>query len=92
MPDYRFSFIVRGINQQKAGAIGTRIQQRLTDDNIDVSVVDTARVTASFRVVSVDTQSKEVFDETVEATDRQAARDQVTTATRVVATVDGSSG
>lgn len=89
MPDYQFTFIVRGISPQKAGAIGQRIQQRLTDDAVDVAAVNTARTTATYRIVSVDTQTKQVFDETVEASDEQAARDLVQTATRVVATVDG---
>jgi GGDEF domain-containing protein len=92
MPDYRFSFVVRGINPQKAGVISQRIEQRLNADDVAVSGVDTARVTASFRVLSVDTQTKEVFDETVEATDEQAARDQVTSSTRVVAMVRGMAG
>lgn len=87
MPDYAFAFIVRGISAQQAATIGQRITQRLSDDGVTVTTVNTSRVTSRFRVLSVDTATRQVFDEVVEATDRQAASDQVTTATRVVALV-----
>jgi len=89
MPDYTFTFTVRGITPQKAGAIGTRIQQKLTDDEIDVSAVNTARITIPFHVVSVDTDTKEVHEDVIEATDEQDARDQVESSTRVVAMIHG---
>lgn len=89
MPDYQFMFVVRGINQQKAGAISQRIEQRLTEDAIDVTSVNTSRITVQFRVVSVDMETREVFDETVEALNREDAYAKVESATRVVAMVNG---
>lgn len=92
MPDYTFTFTVRGIGPQKAGAIGTRIQNKLAEDGVDASAVNTGRITQTFRVISVDTDTREVHEDLVEATDEQAARDQVTSATRVVAMVRGGTG
>lgn len=87
MPDFTFSFTVRGITQQRATTIGTRIEQRLGEDNVDVSGVNVARITIPFRVLSVDIGTREVFDEIVETTSEQAARSQVESATRVVAKI-----
>jgi GGDEF domain-containing protein len=88
MPDYMFSFVVPGISPQRAGAISQRIEQKLGEDSVTVTSKNTARLTRSFRVVSVDVTTREAFDETIEAADEQAAHDQVTTADRVVASVD----
>lgn len=87
MPDFQFSFVVRGIGEQRATVIGQRLEDRLAEDGVDVSAVSSGRITTTFRVLSVDTATREIFDEQVEAVDRQAASDQVESATRMVALI-----
>lgn len=89
MPSFQFTFEVQGITQQRAGVIRDRIIQRLGEDSVTVTSMNSAQTTTSFRVVGVDTATSEVFDETVDATSDQAARALVIGAvpTRVVALV-----
>lgn len=89
MPDYQFSFTVPNITAQRATAIRDKIAQRLGEDSVTVTALAMARTTETYRVIGVDTADSQVFDETVEATDKQAATDQVVGAitTRVVAMV-----
>ena len=87
MPDYVFTFEVQGITAQKATAIRDRLVARLGEDNVVVGGYGMAQTTNGYRVCGVDTASSAVFDETVEATDADAARTQAQTGTRVVAHV-----
>lgn len=89
MPDYQFTFTVPGITAQKATAIRDGIAQRLGEDLVTVTALTMARTTSSFRVLGVDTATSQVFDEKVEAADRQSARDLVvgSSSTMVVAMV-----
>jgi hypothetical protein len=88
MPDYAFTFTVHDVSPQKAGSIGHRIEQLLDeDDAVTVTSVNTARVTMPFQVVSVDVETREVTEETVEADSEDSARDHVESAGRVVATI-----
>jgi hypothetical protein len=89
MPDFTFTFTVRGIGAQRAQAIQDRLTQRLSDDQIEAQSSALVRITAPYRVVGVDTDTRQVFDETVDAVSEQDAKDQVTAAdaSRVVALV-----
>ena len=92
MPDYQFTFTVPNITAQRATAIRDRIAQRLGEESVEVTALAMARTTETYRVIGVDTADSTVFDETVEAADRQSARDQVvgSSSTMVVAMVHES--
>lgn len=71
---------------QRAVAIRDALAQRLPDD-IQVISWDATRATRTFTVTSVDTTTKEVTTQTVEAVDGDAAVAQVANATVVVTEV-----
>ena len=89
MPTFQFMFTVADITPQKATAIQTKIEDRLSEDEIVVVSRGHGRTTQPYRVIGVDVTTREVFDETFEASDKQAAEDQATTGhpDRVVAAV-----
>jgi len=89
MPDYQFTFTVLNISPQKATAIRDRLADKLNDDVVTVQSLGFSRTTATYRVIGVDTANSAVFDESTEATDKQAAAQQVvgSSTTKVVALV-----
>ena len=89
MPDFQFTFTIQGISTQRATAIRDKITQRLGEEDVTVTAVNSAQRTRPVRVIGVDTATGTVFDQTVEATSRQDAEDQAraVSATRVVAWV-----
>lgn len=78
MPDFAFTFTVRQITQQQAQNLQTRLTNQLTQAGASASSVWVGQVTRSFRVRGVDTTTGQVFDQTVDATDVDAATQQVT--------------
>jgi hypothetical protein len=87
MPDYSFTFQVRSITPQRATAIRDKLAQRLADTDITIINVNFARNTTTYKVIGVDTNTSEVFEDTIEATDPQDAEQQAigTSTTKVVA-------
>jgi hypothetical protein len=89
LPDYQFTFAVHDITPQKATVIRDRLNTKLGEEQVTVTTSTMAQTTSLFRVIGVDTNTREVFDQTTEATDKDTAAQQVigTNPDRIVALV-----
>lgn len=80
MPDFAYTFTVRGINTTQATNLQTRLTNQLAQAGVTASAVTLGRITAPVRVLAVDTATRQVIDQTVDATDETDAANQITAA------------
>lgn len=87
MPDFMFTITVQNITAAQAQNIQQRLIQRLGTDQVTVQGSSITPLTQTYRVIGVDTATRQRFDVTVDAATQDDAEAKVVTdvSTRVVA-------